>query len=75
MEKVKTMGAAMFKAKCLKILDDLGPEGIIITKHGKPVAKVTPILNNNADLIGCLKGRIKIKGNIFNTGIKWDAES
>ncbi len=30
-----------FKAKSLKILDELGSQGIVITKRGRPVAKVT----------------------------------
>lgn len=75
MENVKTMGAAMFKEQCLTILDNLDPNGLVITKHGKPVAKLLPIAEKNAGLIGCLKGKIKVKGNIFNTGAKWDAES
>lgn len=74
--KVKTISASEFKAKCLKILDELEPQGITITKHGRPVAKLAPIRRTgSADLIGCMKGKIKIKGNIFSTGIKWNAES
>lgn len=33
---MKIFGAAKFRAQCLTLLDNLGPEGIIITKHGKP---------------------------------------
>jgi prevent-host-death family protein len=32
-----------FKARCLSLLDKLSPEGLVITKHGKPVATVTPM--------------------------------
>lgn len=39
---MKTIGAAEFKAHCLQILDEVGPEGILITKRGKPVAKLVP---------------------------------
>ncbi len=39
---MKTIGAAEFKAHCLRILDEVGPEGILITKRGKPVAKLVP---------------------------------
>ena len=49
---MKTIGAAQFKEKCLSILDEVGPEGIIITKHGTPVAKLIPIEQESADLIG-----------------------
>lgn len=71
----KTINAAKFKEQCLALLDHVGPEGIIITKHGKPVAKLVPVETGMAKYIGCMKNKIKIKGNIFSTGIKWDAES
>ena len=72
---MKTMGSAKFKEQCLAVLDQVGPEGIVITKHGKPVAKLIPIETESKNLIGCLKGKIKIKGNILSTGLSWDAES
>ena len=51
---VKTIGAEQFKEQCLAILDEIGPEGIVVTKNGKPVAKLIPIGADSADLIGCL---------------------
>lgn len=72
---MKTVPAAKFKEQCLALLDRVGPEGIVITKHGKPVAKLVPINTDSAGLIGSFKGKIKIKGNISTTGVKWDAES
>ncbi|HVF46757.1 MAG TPA: hypothetical protein VNA17_04255 [Pyrinomonadaceae bacterium] len=74
--KPRTISATEFKAKCLQIFDNLGPEGIIVEKRGKPVAKVIPFRPaDNSGLIGSMKGKIKINGDIFSTGIKWDAES
>ena len=70
----KTIGAAQFKEKCLAILDEVGPEGIIVTKRGKPVAKLIPIAADSAQLIGVLKDEIEIKGDIFTTGVTWNAE-
>ncbi len=76
MSKGKTLTATEFKAKCLKILEDLGPHGVTITKRGRPVARVTPIRSRSLQaLFGSMKDQIKIKGDIFSTGIKWDAES
>ena len=72
---MKTVPAAQFKAQCLSLLDRVGPEGIVITKHGKPVAKLVPIATETASLIGSLKGKLTIKGNILSTGVRWDAES
>ncbi|HEY2865816.1 MAG TPA: type II toxin-antitoxin system prevent-host-death family antitoxin [Pyrinomonadaceae bacterium] len=74
--KGKTISASEFKAKCLQIFDELEGDGIVVEKRGKPVARVIPIRPvDNSGLIGSMKGKIKIKGDIFSTGIKWDAES
>ena len=72
---MKRVPAAKFKKQCLTLLDRLGPDGILITKHGKPVAKLVPVHAGNANLIGSLKDKIKIKENILTTRMKWDAES
>ena len=74
--KGKTFTATEFKAKCLGILDDLDPQGITILKRGRPVAKLTPLSNRkNKGLIGLMKGKIVIKGDILSTGVKWNAQS
>jgi prevent-host-death family protein len=72
---VEPLNASKFKEQCLSLLDHLDPEGIVITKHGKPVARVVPIASDCAELIGCMKGKLKITGDVFSTGIRWDAES
>ncbi len=71
---MKSISAAEFKSKCLKILDNVSQEGIVITKHGKPVAKLIPCSSEHGALIGSLKGKIKIKGDILSTGIKWNVK-
>jgi len=71
---MKQIAAAKFKEQCLSILDRLDADGIVITKRGKPVARLIPLRADSASLIGCMKGRIKIKGDILSTGAKWDAE-
>ena len=72
---MRQIAAAKFKERCLSILDRVGPDGIVITKRGKPVAKLIPIRTASAGLIGSLKGKLKIKGNILTTGVRWDAQS
>ena len=70
-----TMSMTEFKAKCLRVVDELGPSGILLTKHGRPVARVIPAgATSNRDLVGALKGRITVKGNIMSTGVRWHAE-
>ncbi|HEV2350413.1 MAG TPA: type II toxin-antitoxin system prevent-host-death family antitoxin [Terriglobia bacterium] len=72
----KVISATEFKAKCLKILDELGSQGIVITKKGQPVAKVTPLRPvDNSKLIGSMKGKVLVRGNIFSPGRKWNAQS
>ena len=39
---MKLIGAAKFKKQCLALLDQLDADGFIITKRGKPVARVVP---------------------------------
>ena len=70
---MKTIAAAKFKEQCLALLDRLDPEGIVVTKHGRPVARVLPVGRASADLIGALRGRLKVNGDIVTTGLKWDA--
>jgi prevent-host-death family protein len=66
---MQQINASKFKEQCLSLLDDLGAEGIVITKRGKPVAKVIPIGSDCAALIGSMKGKLKIKGNLLSTGV------
>ncbi len=69
------VSASKFKAECLSLLDRLDPDGIIVTKHGKAVARVIPANSDCAGLIGCMEGKMKVKGDVFSTGIGWNAES
>jgi prevent-host-death family protein len=74
MVDMKQMGAARFKEQCLALLDRVGPEGIVITKRGRPVAKLIPIRAESGELIGSLKGRLKVNGQVLSTGLSWDAQ-
>ncbi len=70
----KEIGAAAFKERCLQLLDELPPEGIVVTKHGRPVARVVPIPRSSTELIGSLKGKGRILGDLMSTGVSWEAE-
>ena len=67
------IGAAKFKEQCLALLDKLDAQGLVITKHGRPVARVIPYPDNPGKLIGCLKGKISVNGDLLSTGLSWDA--
>lgn len=44
----------------------------MITKRGKPVAKLIPIRTDSARLIGALRDKIKLKGDILSTLVTRD---
>ena len=71
---MKYIAAAKFKETCLALLEEVDPSGIVITKRGKPVAKLIPFGATSSDLIGALAGKIAIKGNLLSTGVDWDAQ-
>lgn len=71
---MRQIPAAKFKEQCLSLLEQVDAEGIVITKRGKPVAKLIPFATDSASLIGSLRGKLKIKGDILSTGVAWDAE-
>jgi prevent-host-death family protein len=57
----KTIGAAEFKAHCLRILDevDRSRESVTVTKRGRPVAEVRPVAKQERrSIIGALKGSV-----------------
>jgi len=72
------VSAAEFKAKCLKIMDQVNSyhNEVIITKHGKPVAKLVPYsVKASKNLFGYMKDSVTIHGDITRpVGSKWDVE-
>ena len=70
---MKTIAAAKFKEQCLAILDHLDTDGVVVTKHGKPVARVLPYRDEPSGLIGALRGRLTISGDLLSTNAAWDA--
>ena len=75
------VAAADFKANCLCLMDEVARQRrpIIITKRGKPVAKLVPVETETIDLFGRMAGRVKICSDIINpiedAGWTGDAEN
>jgi prevent-host-death family protein len=67
---MKTIPAGQFKARCLAIMDEVQAkrQAVVITKRGKPVAKLVPIEKEKDDIFGFMKGKgtIEIKGDIVS---------
>lgn len=71
---MREIKASEFKAKCLKLLDEVNETGeaIIITKRGKPVARVerARVVNDKRSIFDRLKGLVEIvdpNDNLFST--------
>ena len=72
---MKTLDAVTFKEQCPAILDRLDAEGLVITKRGKPVARVVPYDREFAGLIGSLREKIEIRGDVLSTNARWNADA
>lgn len=62
---MQTIDAVELRERCGEILDRVGPEGILITKDGKPVARLVPVHSTGAELIGSLAGKIRVKDDLM----------
>ena len=65
---MKTMAASEFKARCLQVMEQVRSTRapVVITKRGKPVAKLMPPDAAPAHALGRLAGRIEILGDIVS---------
>ena len=63
---MKKMAAGEFKSKCLKVMDrvNITREPVLITKKGRPVAKLVPVDADVSDFLGALAGTVEIVGDI-----------
>ena len=63
---MKKMTAGLFKVHCLAVMDEVQAkrESVVITKHGKPVAKLVPADKDTDDLYNFLGGKVAITGDV-----------
>lgn len=72
------ISAGKFKAHCLKLMDEVKDRhgDVVITKRGKPVARLVPYKETPVPVHGFMKNTITIIGNVISpVGGKWDAEN
>lgn len=76
MATTKEMTATSFKARCLKVLDEVAASGqsLTITKHGKPVARLEPATPKR-DLRGSVKQKISDEELVTASMGPWDVEA
>lgn len=72
------IAAGKFKSVCLKLLDEVKTtrREVVITKRGKPVAKLVPAEKKpERPIFGYMKGTVEVAGDITAPGgEKWEAE-
>ena len=74
---MRTVKASEFKAKCLKIMDEVAATGepVVITKHGVPVAQLVPAVQKPKTLFGALNGSVLYMGDVISPiDVEWNAE-
>ena len=75
-EGVVTIKASEFKARCLKLMDEVAQTGkeIVITKNGVPVSRLVPYRERPKTLFGIDRGKLEILGDIIEPiDVEWDA--
>lgn len=71
------ISAGKFKAQCLKLMDEVAQkrEELVITKYGKPIARLAPIACQDIAVFGFLRGTVVTKGDIVEPLDEgWDAD-
>jgi antitoxin (DNA-binding transcriptional repressor) of toxin-antitoxin stability system len=68
---MKKMAAGAFKVHCLAVMDEVQSkrEAVLITKRGKPVAKLVPVGNEKDEIYGFLKGKVSILGDVVSPAL------
>jgi prevent-host-death family protein len=63
---MKRMAVGKFKTQLLAVMDEVmrTGEAVLITKHGKPVAKLVAADNRTGDILGYMASKFKIVGDI-----------
>lgn len=72
------VAASVFKDSCLQLLDRVGKtrEEIVVTKYGRPVAKLVAFEEGRVPLFGHLAGSVNFQGDVVAPlNVEWDAES
>ena len=75
---VRTIKASEFKARCLKLMDEVADSGaeIVITKNGRPVSRLIPYRRKPDTLFGIDRGKLEIRGDIDEPlDVAWEAEA
>jgi len=69
---MKTMAAGSFKAHCLAVMDEVQAkrETVVITKRGRPVARLVPAGQDVDEIYNFLRGKGAITGDVISPAIE-----
>ena len=74
----RTIKASEFKAKCLKLMDEVAESGeeIVITKNGRPLSRLAPYRAKPQAPFGRDQGKIRVLGDMTAPiDVEWEAET
>jgi antitoxin (DNA-binding transcriptional repressor) of toxin-antitoxin stability system len=68
---MKRMSVRLFGKHCLAVIDEAQAkrETIVITKRGKPIAKLVPLGKETDDIFGFFVGKGAITGNVISPAL------
>lgn len=77
MKKTRSIPAGQFKTHCLRLMDEVRQNHgeIVVTKHGKPVARLVPYEEAPPDVFGFMRGTLLDYEDVVGpSGVIWEAD-
>lgn len=72
----RTVKASEFKARSLKLMDEIAASGetLTVTKNGKPVVEARPVERPKRGFFGRNRGQIIIHGDLDDDKMDWEMQ-
>ena len=69
---MKTMTAGTFKVHCLAVMDEVQAkrQAVVITKFGRPVAKLVPAGKGTDEIYHFLRGKGAVVGDVISPAVE-----
>lgn len=73
----RSVSATTFKQECLALMDDVERTGheIVVTRHGRPVAKLVPVQRTLPSAFGWMAGTVAAVGDLEAPEHVWDLDA
>lgn len=74
----KSISTSELKARCSAVIEHVAREreAIVITRHGRPIARIVPVVEERETLFGFARGTITIHGDLIDpVDQEWEAET